>query len=228
MNGSKTLFAGSFVLLMLVAASPILGQGRGFMRTPSFTRLLMIEEVQKELGLEGDTFDAAMEYAEDAQAKMREEMQMIRDQGLDDAETRAEISSLSEQMLAQDGEALAKILSADQMKRLKQLLLQQQGAAGATSKEVAEAIGLSEDERVALKSKIDELNAESMEKMREIFQNGGDRDEFQKAMADSRKRVEEIVLEVLTDDQEKKFVELKGVEFKFPEPDVGGQRRRDF
>ena len=132
-------------------------------------------------------------------------------------------------MFAKDNEELAKIISADQMKRLKQLMLQQIGISAVSRKEVAEAIGIKEADRVALKKKVDDMNTANGEKMREMFSGGNvDRDAVQKVMAENRKQLDETVLESLDDTQEAKFKELVGAEFKFPEPQAGGGRRRDF
>jgi mevalonate kinase len=158
---------------------------------------------------------------------MQDEVQNIRDQGLSEEDTRTEIASLVDELYGKDVEDLTAILSPDQMKRVKQLMLQQQGASAIARKEVAEAIGLAEDTRVTLKKKIDEMNAASREKMRELFQ-GGDRDEIRKVMNENRKALEEAVLATLSDAQKAKFTEMKGAEFKFPEPQAGGNRRRDF
>jgi hypothetical protein len=45
-------------------------------------------------------------------------------------------------------------------------------------------------------------------------------------MTENRKKAEEAVMAALSDEQKTKFTELKGAEFKFPEPQPRG--RRDF
>lgn len=214
-------------LIALAASNSAYAQGRGMRMGSAFARLLNMPEVQKELNLDSDLLEKVKAFAEASQAKIREEVQNIQDQGLSEADTRAEMTALTDQLYAKDSEELAKIISADQMKRFKQLLLQQQGLSAVTRKEVAEAIGLKEDARAALKKTLDEMSAAAREKMQELFQSG-DRDEIQKIMAENRKKVDDTVLEALDDSQEAKFKELKGPEFKFPEPQAPGSRRRDF
>ncbi len=216
-------------LAMFGATASVQAQGRGRGMGSSLARLLTIEEVQKELKLDSAVLEKAKAYAETSQTKMREESQLIRDQGLSDADMRADLAALNDQMFAKDSEELAKIISADQMKRLKQLMLQQIGISAVSRKEVAEAIGIKEADRVALKKKVDDMNTANGEKMREMFSGGNvDRDAVQKIMAENRKQLDETVLESLDDAQEAKFKELVGAEFKFPEPQAGGGRRRDF
>ncbi len=230
MNVRQIIFVGCISSLALILSMNIAtAQGRGRGQGASLARLLTIEEVQSELKLEEDVLEKAKAYAETSQAKAREESQLIRDQGLSDADMRAELASLSDQMFAKDNEELAKLISAEQMKRLKQLMLQQIGISAVSRKEVGDAIGIKEEDRVALKKKIDEMNTANGEKMREMFSGGNvDRDAAQKIMAENRKKLDETVLESLDDAQEAKFKELVGAEFKFPEPQAGGGRRRDF
>lgn len=221
-----TLVGCISTLALIVSTTSVAAQGRMRMGS-SFSRLVSMAEVQNELLLSGDVLEKVKAYAEESQTKMREESQLIRDQGLEPAEMRAEMTALSEQFLAQDTEALGKLLSADQMKRLKQLMVQQQGVSAVTRKDVAEAIGLNEEAREKLKASVDELNQAAMAKMQEIGQ-GGDREQFQKIMDETRKKVEETVLTALSDEQKTKFEELKGAAFKFPEPQPRGGGRRDF
>lgn len=186
-----------------------------------------IPEVQAELKLEGDALDKVKAFAEESMGKMREELQAAREQGLSDSEMRAEVASIIDEFQAKESEALTKLLSSDQMKRAKQLLLQQQGAAAALRPDVASAIGLSDADRDKLKATVDEMNQTAQAKAREMFQNQ-DPEGGMKVTTDNRKKVEETVMAGLNDDQKKKFEELKGAAFKFPDPQPPGQRRRDF
>ncbi len=218
------VFISTFALI--VSTNTVAAQGRGRMG-PSFSRLISMPEVQTELKLQSDLLEKVKAFAEESQAKMREERQMIADQGLEPAEMRAEMTALNDQFQAKDAEALGKILSAEQMTRLKQLMVQQQGFNAITRKEVADAIGLKEEDREKLKATVDIINQETMAKMQEIGQ-GGDREQAQKIMDESRKQVEATVMSALSDEQKKKFEELKGAAFKFPEPQARGGGRRDF
>jgi hypothetical protein len=192
---------------------------------PSVTRLLMMPEVQTELKLDSDTIEQVKAFAEESQTKLRDEIQMVRDQGLGEAEMRAEMTDVMEQFRAKDMEQAAKLLSPDQVNRLKQLMLQQQGVSAVVQKDVGEAIGLNDADRAKIKKTLDELAEASRQQMQELFE-GGDREQIQRAMTENRKKAEEAVMAALSDEQKTKFTELKGAEFKFPEPQPRG--RRDF
>ena len=76
-------------LAMFGATVSVQAQGRGRGMGSSLARLLTIEEVQKELKLDSAVLEKTKAYAETSQTKMREESQLIRDQGLSDADMRA-------------------------------------------------------------------------------------------------------------------------------------------
>jgi hypothetical protein len=217
----------SLALLAVHVLSPAAdAQGRGMRGFgPSVTRLLLMPEVQTELKLDSDVIEKVKAFAEESQGKLRDEMQLVRDQGLDEAEMRAELTDVMEQFRVKDMEEAAKLLSSDQMNRVKQLMLQQQGISAVVQKDVAQAIGLNEADREKIKTALDELAEASRQQMQDLFQSG-DREQIQKAMTENRKKAEEAVMAALSDEQKTKFTELKGAEFKFPEPQPRG--RRDF
>jgi hypothetical protein len=221
------LVLASVATLVGTAADAALAQGRGMRFGSSVSRLLNMAEVQNELKLEGDALAKVKEFAEKSQAKMREEMQAIRDQGLSEADQRAEIIAVSEELLTKDMAELEGLFTPEQFKRFQQLIIQTQGPSAVARKEVAEAIGLPEEARAELRKKLEEMNAANMAKMQELFQSG-DRDKAQALAAENRKAVEAAVMEVLDDDQKSKFAALKGAEFKFPEPQAPGGRRAGF
>jgi hypothetical protein len=222
----RTFVVVAIALLVVQVFSPqAAAQGRGMRGFgPSLTRLLLIPEVQTELKLDSDLIEKVKAFAEESQTKLREEFELVREQGLGEAEMRAEMADVMEEFRVKDTAEVAKLLSPEQFDRLKQLMLQQQGASAVVQKDVAEAIGLAEDERAKLKQTIDELNDASRQQMQDLFQSG-DREQIEKVMAENRQKIDEAVLAVLSDEQEEKFIELKGAEFKFPEPQRRGGRR---
>lgn len=104
--------------------------------------------------------------------------------------------------------ALKEILTADQLKRLKQITLQQRGASALADDEVADAVGLTADQ----KEKVRSINSE----MRGLFQGGGGEDreamrkKFEEARASSNTKLEAL----LTPEQQTKWKELNGEPFK--------------
>lgn len=198
-------------------------QGRGMRGGMPLTRLLGMAEVQNELKLEGEALEKVTAFADEAQQKFRDEVQMIRDQGLSEEEMREEMTAAVEQFSAKGKEELAKLLTPEQMKRFNQLLLQQQGPTAVLQPEVGDAIGFSAEERADLQAKVDELNAANREKMQQLSQD--DREQFQRLMEENRKAVSDLIASTLSEEEKQKFEELKGAPFTFPAPQRGGGRR---
>jgi hypothetical protein len=198
-------------------------QGRGGRGGMPLTRLLGMAEVQNELKLEGHMLEKVTAFAEEAQQKFRDEMQMIRDQGLNEDEQREEMAAALEQFTTKSKEEVAKLLTPEQMKRLNQLLIQQQGPTAVLRPEVGDAIGFTAEERADLQAKVDELNAANREKMQSLSQD--DREQFQRIMEEGRKAVSDLVTSTLSDEEKQKFEELKGAPFTFPTPQPRGGRR---
>lgn len=227
MNVRTPIVVCAAALLVALGTTSVQAQGRGMRGGSPLTRLLGMAEVQNELKLDPHILEKVKAFAEESQTKLRDEMQMIRDQGLSEEDARAEMAAAIEQFTQKGMEELSKLLSADQMKRFKQLMWQQQGPAAVLQPEVGDAIGLSAEERAELQTKVDELNSANREKMQQLFQDG-DRDQIQKVMEENRKALEELVMNALDDDEKSKFEALKGPAFTFPAPQAPANRRRDF
>jgi len=125
---------------------------------------------------------------------------------------------------------VASILSADQMKRLKQLQIQQSIKNGGLmmalmNADTQKAIGLNDEQKEQLRG----FQQDSGEQMREIFQSTQDQDERQKKMAEFRESMAKKVDKLLTDEQRAKLKEAQGEPFKgeFPRGNMGGGRRKD-
>jgi hypothetical protein len=133
------------------------------------------------------------QLSDEERAKMREE-----------AATRAK----------KEKEEIAKILKPDQLKRLTEIYIQQQGINALNDEDVAKELGINDEQ----KTKLGKVREEQGAAMRELFgAGGGDREAARTKMADLRKQTEEKTLAVLTDAQKKKFEEMKGKKFDMPE-----------
>lgn len=125
-------------------------------------------------------------------------------------------------------EKMNKVLKPEQIARLKELSLQRQGAMGLLNPEIAKDVGLTEDQQKKMEGIRDSARPPALN-FREASQ-----EEREKWMTENRERQEKAqaeLLAVLTDEQKAKFAEMKGAEFKFPEPRFGGfggnrERRR--
>jgi len=190
--------------------------------------LAMNEAVQKEI-----------EVVDDQKAeinKISEEIRSQRPQGerpnfreMSEEEREKYIAQMRERGAKEAKIANAKLEEAllpHQMKRLKEIALQQRGTSALTDPEVAKELKITD----AQKKKLDDVNQKNREtmgaRMRELFQ-GGNREGIREKMQEMRKEAEEKVLAVLTGDQKKKFEEMKGEAFEMPQRTRtrGGGRR---
>jgi len=139
-------------------------------------------------------------------------------------EDRAKMREEAAARAKKEKEEIAKILKPDQLKRLTEIYVQQQGVNALNDEDVAKELLITDDQ----KAKLTKVREEQGTAMRELFGAGagGDREAARTKMADLRKQNEEKTLAVLTDAQKKNFEELKGKKFDMPEnPGRGGRQR---
>lgn len=187
--------------IVAMAASPALAQqrqrqggGGGFGGGVTF--LLGQESVQKELKLS----DAQVKQVKELMDKQREAFQGLRD--LSQEERRTKMQELNKA----NNEAVAKILKPEQIKRVRQISLQRQGAAAVNNEEIAKALNITDDQ----KQKIREIQTKSREEMQGL----GRDEEGAKKRQEIRKTMNEKVMGVLTADQKTKLKEMQGEPFK--------------
>lgn len=218
--------------LCLVANQAWAQRGGGMMGgANNLTGILRMEEVQKELGLEGENLEKVKAFVEEASTALREKFTALREEGLDREQMMAAMQKLQAEMAEKETKELGSLLTPEQLKRANQLLVQRLGAAAITRPDVVQAIGLSEDEVKSLKDKIAALDKTRNDKIREAMENQ-DREAMQEINTEYRKNLETLVNDTLTAEQKKALEEFKGAAFKFPEPQRGpgggGGRRNDF
>jgi hypothetical protein len=203
--------------VVAIVASPALAQqrqGRGFGGMGMGALFYLTQKsVQEELKLS----DEQVKKVTELQEKQRESFQGLQD--LSQEERRAKMQEAAKAQ----SEAISKILDAKQLKRAKEIALQQQvknnlGMA-LNNEEVAKALNITDEQ----KDKIRELQG----KAREELQGAGfDEDGFKKRQ-EVMKAMSEKVEGMLTADQKTKLKELQGEPFKgeIQRPQFG--RRRD-
>lgn len=196
--------------------------------------------VQKELGLEGEAAEKVQKIA----GAFRQEMQTAVEeagigfgafanfQNLSQEEReakmremndkRAEINKkLNEKFLPQ----LKETLSAQQIARLQEILVQVRGSQGLTSPEMIKTLDLSKEQQ----DKINGVNQEAGRKMSELFTAGGGGGGDFQAMATKRdeamKERETKAIEVLSKEQQDKYARLKGKPFDVTQLFQGPGRR---
>jgi len=201
----------------LVFAQPPGGGGPGGFGGPfggggGLLGLVMRDEVQQEIQLVDEQRDKVMKVAEESREEMRGMFEEMRD--LSDEERRerfGEIRTKMEEMNANVETQLKKALLPHQLQRLKQIDLQvrmqQRGEGGLSSRTVAEALELSDEQREKLEKKAEEVRQELQEKIRQ-------------AQAEAREKM----LEVLTPEQKAKLEELMGDAFQLQDDNRFGGR----
>ncbi len=128
-----------------------------------------------------------------------------------------------EERTAAEAKAMGEILKPEQLKRLKQISLQQQGTRALSRDEVADAIKLSAEQ----KDKIKAIGEDTRKQMADL-RGGGNREEARKKGEELRKAADEKINAVLTDEQKTKLKELVGEAFKgeIQRPQFNGRRPR--
>jgi len=191
------------------------------------TMLVGIPEVQKELGLGDAKKKDVSDLVAETQKQMRASMSGINFQELQDMSEEerqkvfADARKKSEEANKKAEEKLSKILDEKQLARLHQLRLQREGIAAINRPEVAKQLGLSEDQI----TKIRKIQEQGRPRFGGPGRPGaGDQDprDFMARIEKQREKVQADVLAALTDGQRTKWTEMKGKEFKFPQPQFGG------
>ena len=180
-----------------------IGRGGGGFGFNGGADLLRNDQVRKELELVDDQVQKLEKLGEEFRNQMREMFSGLRD--LDESERRAKFEEIRGKMQT-EGEAMQakidEILLPHQRDRLNQIRLQMQlrrsGTSGALSSDrVADALGLSDDQKTRLREVQEKVDRELREKVEQLREEG--RNE---------------ILEVLTAEQRSKWQELVGDQFE--------------
>lgn len=206
------VLVGALVASMAPAA---FGQARGERgRGGGFGMSLVVLAAQKSVQEDLKVTDEQAKTIGQLADKQREAM---RGAGRDaSAEERQKVR---EQTTANE-RTLEETLQPEQVKRLKQISLQQQGLTAAERPDIAESLNLTSEQ----KEKIREISQETRGKMREVF-GSGNREEAQGKATELRKANQEKLLALLTDEQKSKWKEMTGEPFTGEIRFGGGGRR---
>lgn len=245
---SKACLAAGVAVMMSAAVAPAVAQrpegggrgrggfgmfGGGGSRVTVFTAL-QAEPVQKELAITEDQKSKATALAEEVRTASRELFPsglFGRDGERPSAEERdklmAEYRTKSEKLIAEKKTALAAILSAEQMTRLEQIVLQAKGGEALNDAELQAKLMINDEQKAKLSSVAQEFG----EKERGLFQRGeGGRPDpetmraaFEKRNA-LQKEKDAALMAVLTPAQAEQLDQLKGKDFA----DLDAVRRGGF
>ena len=177
--------------------------------------LLTQKSVQDELKLSEEQVKKVTALEE----KQREGFKGFKDLSKEDRKTKME------ERAKETKKSVDEILKPEQVKRLKQISLQQSGSRAFSEPEVAEALKLSDEQ----KEKIKTIQEDAAKEMRGLFTPDGDRAEARKKMEAARKATDEKVQGVLSAEQKSKFKDLAGEPFKgeIKRPEFGKKKKSE-
>jgi len=179
--------------------------------------MLNMTEVQKELKMTPEQIEKVKTTGQEMGTAIRA---LFQEAGNPMELSEEDRTKLFAKMQDIQAKAVASVLKEDQMKRYRQLDLQQGGSQALSRKDVAEELKITDEQ----KGKLTALQTEQREAMGQIFRSGGnfqdmtedERAAFRKKMGDMRKSFNDKAFAVLTADQTKKWKEMLGEPFKFP------------
>jgi Spy/CpxP family protein refolding chaperone len=169
--------------------------------------LITIEAVQKELALTAKQKESVQKISADFRSSMSD---------LSQEDRQAKMPELRKAM----DDKIGAVLNAKQNARLKEIQVQVQGTAALATKEVAEALKLTEDQVSQITKLVDALQSD----IRDTFQVAG-QDNFAQArdeVAKLRQESNDKILAVLDSDQKAGFVKMQGAKFDLPAGGMGG------
>jgi hypothetical protein len=185
------------------------GQGRGMFGRGGLGQLLGNASVQQELKLDDKQVEKAKELADKTGEEMRGKFQDL--QGLDQEERRTKMQEINREMNASVLKSAGEFLKPEQIDRLKQISYQVRGPQAFADPEVAKKLNLTDSQ----KSDIQEIQQESMQEIRPLFQElQNDREGTMKKINEIRKQTLTKAEAKLNDEQRKTWKELLGAPFE--------------
>ncbi|MBI1756687.1 MAG: hypothetical protein HY248_06820 [Fimbriimonas ginsengisoli] len=174
--------------------------------------LLARKDVQKELAISDDV----VSKIEAIRDKLREDMQELRSSAGGNGPPNFE--AMRPQIEKLTGEARKQIealLTADQIKRLKELGMQRAGMMAAMRPETQKDLSLTDEQKASLKA-LQQKQREAMQAIRERMQNGEiDRDQMRPLFEKNRDIMLAEIGKILTDEQKAKLKDMAGKPFTF-------------
>jgi len=188
--------------------------------------LLRVEEVRKEIGLD-ETQEELLEGVEEEVRGDRPRQRFNFRDATEEEQQKflAERRARAEKEAKAAKEMLATVLTKDQMIRLSQISIQQQGAGALTHPDVEKQLSITGEQKKGIEKAQQASSEELRSKMREIFRGGGENrdgsreerfEELREKLTALRAGAEKQVLALLTPDQQKQFEAMQGKKFEMP------------
>jgi hypothetical protein len=213
---SKVLLVVGVAALL---AGPSFGQGRRGFGGNQLNRFLDSKEFQKELKLTDEQVTKAKAAAEDVFKKHADD---FKDLDFTSTEGREKMMAIGRTISTESLKAMDSVLDKDQMKRFKQIMLQQsirmQGPAVYNDPEIQKSLKLTDEQKDKIKTINSDLNKDREELFKDIQGDPAKgREAFQK-MGGMSKEAMDKAGKILTTEQKKSLDELKGEPFEMPPP----------
>ena len=197
-------------VLMFTAVAAMAAAQQDFFHRPSpragrtLLTLSLFEEVRAELKT-NDEFSAKTDGLLE---KLQGEMQETFQKAIGDASS---IWPSMEKLNAKYDEEIVKLLSVDQVARLKQLFIQFNGAAAITNPLISRDLEITDDQ----KAKIKTLQEQNVKRIAESFTNGDGPKDRQETMAKLQDDLNTALEHLLSEGQKAKFKTMVGARFEF-------------
>jgi hypothetical protein len=192
-------------------------------------QLLSNASVQEELKLTDEQKDKLRNFAQLQQAKVQERIQQVMQDLAGGGDFQTIGAKIREEMTKFNAEAMkevAPILKAEQLKRFKEIDLQQSGfQAFTTNDEVQKSLKLTDEQKTKYKKLADELQQDVTDLMQGAFGGGrgfGNNPEMQQKLQALNKQYNDKAKEMLTADQRKTYQDMLGKAFELRTPQRGG------
>ncbi len=185
-------------------------------------QLLLQDSAGKELKITPDQKKKIEGELENYRQTMQSEIQSVFSGGVSQEDAQKAVDEILSKLQPDLKKRIAKVLSEDQMKRFSQIELQSAGVKALQRDEIVKTLDITKDQaaKIAkLSQEMDDIQEKAMENAeRETVPGGGVRFVLgaaeEKKLAEARKKNLQQALAVLTEDQQKKWAELTGPEFK--------------
>jgi hypothetical protein len=212
------------------------GGGFGFGQGASLGTLAANESVQKELKMDADQVKKSDEALKKLRDDLKDDYAKLGGGGRrggggggGNNVTPEERTAARKKTGEAEEKALTDVLKPDQLKRIQQIQVQQEGLAAFQTERVQKALNLSDEQ----KTKIKDISDAMQKEMRDMFQGGGGgggrNPETQQKIQALRKDALANAVKTLNDDQKKTFKDLTGEAFELVRPmGRGGKPRTDF
>jgi hypothetical protein len=207
----------AILLLTMLSAVCVAAAQQDFFHRPSpfagrtLLTLSLFEEVRTELKTAPEINSQEDGLLTKVQGEMQEAFQSANG---DFAAMRQTVDKVN----AKYDEELIKLLSTDQVKRLKELFVQFNGGSAIAAAAIAKDLVITDEQ----KAKIKQAQDENQKKVMDLFQSGGGPEDNRKDLEKLQDELKATLEKLLTDDQKTKFKEMHGTKFEFKKVSAGG------